>query len=125
MKTKHLRRLIILGTIVMTGLMIVQIYWFQRAFDMEARQLDHRVRIALMRVADSVSSGAEVKRLSSNFYFIAAEAQLDNHAIDNLLKSELTKRNLLLDYELGVYNAEDDTLVYGHYVEATKKTKFE
>src|SRR5688572_29694309 len=25
-----------------------------------------------------------------------------------------------MDYELGIYNADDDTLVYGHYVEATK-----
>lgn len=125
MKSKHLRRLIIFGSFVLTGLMIVQLYWFRKAFDAQEREVDHRVQVALIRVADSVSKGAEVKQLSSNFYFVTTETQLNSDAIDRLVKTEFLKRNLLLDYELGVYNAEDDTLLYGQYVEATRKTLFD
>lgn len=125
MKSKHLRRLIIFGSFVLTGLMIVQIYWFRKAFDAREHEVDHRVQVALMRVADSVSTGAQVRQLSSNFYFVTTETQLNSDAIDRLVKTEFEKRNLLLDYELGVYNAEDDTLLYGQYVEATRKTLFE
>lgn len=121
MKNKHLRVVILLGTVVLTGLFLVQVYWFRKAFGVAEKQFDHSVQVALMKVADSVSSGAEVKKLSSNFFFVATGSHLNNEALDTLLKVEFLKRNLALDYELGIYNAEDDTLVYGQYVEATKK----
>jgi two-component system phosphate regulon sensor histidine kinase PhoR len=121
MKNKHLRHLILFGTLALAGLFVVQIYWFRKAFDVEARQFDHSVQIVLMRVADSVSHHAEVKKLSSNFYFVVTETNLSDEVLDTLLKEELRRRNILLDYELGIYNAGDDTLVYGQYVEATKK----
>lgn len=121
MKNTHLRLLILFGTAVLTGLFIIQLYWFRSAFNAEAKQFDHTVQVALMRVADSVSAHSEVKKLSANFYFVATESNFDSKAVDSLLKWEFRKRNLLLEYELGVYDAEDDTLVYGQYVEATKK----
>lgn len=125
MKNTHLRLLILFGTTVLTGLFIIQLYWFRSAFDTEAKQFDHTVQVALMRVADSVSSHSEVKQLSANFYFVATESNFDSQAVDSLLKREFRKRNLLLEYEVGVYDAEDDTLVYGQYVEATKKHQFQ
>lgn len=121
MKNKHLRTVILVGTVALTGLFLVQLYWFRKAFDVQEQQFDHTVQVALMKVADSVSTNAEVKKLSSNFFFVATENALDHSAIDSLLNIELLKRDLLLDYELGIYYADDDTLVYGQYVEATKK----
>ncbi len=121
MKNKHLRRVILLGTVVLTGLLIVQIYWFRKAFNIAEKQFDHTVQVALIKVADSVSAVAEVKKLSSNFFFVSTASRLNDHVLDSLLKKEFLKRNMTIDYELGIYNADDDTLVYGHYVEATKK----
>ena len=76
-------------------------------------------------MADSVSAKAEVRKLSSNFFFVATESDFDNKAIDSLLQFEFLKRNLSLEYELGVYNADDDTLVYGQYIAATRKHLFD
>src|SRR5687767_2301771 len=125
MKHKHLRTVILLGTVVLTGLFLVQVYWFRKAFDVAEKQFDHTVQIALMRVGDSVSANAQVKKLSSNFFFVATESNLNSEALENLLKKEMFKRNIALDYELGIYDADDDTLVYGQYVEATKKQLIE
>lgn len=121
MKNKHLRVVILSGTLVLAGLFLVQLYWFRKAFDVAEKQFDHTVQIALMKVADSVSARAEVKKLSSNFFFVVAGSQLSNEALDTLLKVEFSRRSVGLDYELGIYDADDDTLVYGQYVEATKK----
>jgi two-component system phosphate regulon sensor histidine kinase PhoR len=121
MKNKHLRLIILLGTLVLTGVFLVQMYWFQKAFSVAEKQFDHTVQIAIMKVADSVSPKGEVRKLSSNFFFAVTESNLKNETLDTLLKNELLKRSLMLDYELGIYNADDDTLVYGQYVEATKK----
>jgi two-component system phosphate regulon sensor histidine kinase PhoR len=125
MKNKHLRRVIVLGTLVLVSVLVVQVYWFRKAFNIAERQFDHTVQVALMKVADSVSNEPEVKKLSSNFFFVATESQLNNKSLDSLLKKEFLLRNLDIDYELGVYNADDDTLVYGNYVEATKKQLLE
>jgi two-component system phosphate regulon sensor histidine kinase PhoR len=121
MKHKHLGRIILFGTVVLTCLLILQVYWFKKAFDVSEKQFDHTVQVALKKVADSVSRDCEIKKLSSNFFFVATESELDDQGLDNLLKKEFLLRSLNIDYELGVYNADDDTLVYGNYVEATKK----
>jgi len=122
MNNKHLRQIILFGTLVLTCLLILQVYWFKKAFDVEEKQFDHSVQIALRKVADSVSRDSEVKKLSSNFFFVATESELNDKDLDHLLKKEFLIRSLNVDYELGVYNADDDTLVYGNYVQATKKT---
>ncbi len=121
MKNKHLRWIILFGTLVLTCLLILQVYWFKKAFDVTEKQFDHSVRVALKKVADSVSRDSEVKKLSSNFFFVATESELNNQDLDSLLKKEFLMRSLDIDYELGVYNADDDTLVYGNYVNATTK----
>lgn len=121
MKHKHLGRIILFGTVVLACLLILQIYWFKKAFDVSEKQFDHSVQVALKKVADSVSSDSEIKKLSSNFFFVATESALDDQDLDNMLKKEFLLRSLNIDYELGVYNADDDTLVYGNYVEATKR----
>ena len=121
MKNKHLGRIILFGTVVMACLLILQVYWFKKAFDVTEKQFDHSVQVALKKVADSVSRDSDVKKLSSNFFFVATESELNAHDLDNLLKEEFLIRSLKIDYELGVYNADDDTLVYGNYVQATTK----
>lgn len=125
MKHKHLRITILFGTVILTGLFLVQLYWFRKAFDVAEKEFDHSIQVALMKVADSVSQKAEVRKLSSNFFFVATESPLNNQVVDTLLQLELLKRSLALEYELGIYNADDDTLVYGQYIESTKKHRLE
>ena len=120
MHNRHLRKIIALGTVVLVSLCALQAYWFQRAFDVANKQFDHSVQIALRRVADSVTTSAEVRKIASNFFLVETSRNLNGQDIDRLLKHELLIRSLNLDYELGVYNADDDTLVYGNYVRATQ-----
>jgi two-component system, OmpR family, phosphate regulon sensor histidine kinase PhoR len=120
MKNRHLRKIIIIGTVLLICLLIVQVYWFSRAFDVTERQFDHSVQIALKKVADSLARDASVKKLSSNFFFANTEAQLNEMELDSLIRKELSIRNLDLEYELGVYDASDDTLVYGILVPSTR-----
>lgn len=119
MKSKHLRMIIVLGTLLLICLFGVQLYWFNRAFDIAEKQFDHSVQIALKKVADSVARDTEITKLSSNFFLATTESVLNSHEIDSLVKREFILRSLNIDYELGIYNAEDDTLVYGNYVTAT------
>lgn len=121
MSNKHLGKIILFGTLVLGCLLILQVYYFRKAFDVAERQFDHSVQIALRKVADSISTDSEVKKLSSNFFYVTTERSLNDRKLDELIGKEFLLRSLNVDYELGVYNADDDTLVYGNYVKATRK----
>lgn len=119
MKNKYLGKVILFGVPVLACIFILQVYWFKKAFDVTEKQFDHSVQVALKKVADSVSRDAQIRKLSSNFFFVATESRLNDQNIDSLIKKEFLIRSLDVDYELGVYNADDDTLVYGNYVQST------
>ena len=121
MKNRHLRIVIVWGTLVLGCLITVQTYWFAKAFNVAEKQFDHNVQMALKKVADSVSDGSEIKKLSSNFFFVNTHSALNNAELSKLLRTEFNTRDLDVQYELGIYRADDDTLVYGNYIEATQK----
>jgi two-component system, OmpR family, phosphate regulon sensor histidine kinase PhoR len=122
MKNKHLRIIIVFGSFVIACLMVLQYYWFRKAFDVSEKQFDHSVQVALKKVADSVSRNAGVRKLSSNFFFVETNSGLNSETVDTLLSAEFLKRGLKVDYEVGVYRADDDTLVYGNYVPSTRES---
>ncbi len=102
-------------------LIIIQTYWFLKAFEANVNQFDHTVSVALFAVADTMSENVSVKKKSSNFFYVTTNSPMSNRKIDTLIRKEFYERNLLLDYEVGVYNAEDDSLVYGNYVKKAIK----
>ncbi len=125
MKSKHLRSIIIGGSFLLICLFSVQVYWFNRAFDVVEKQFDHTVQVALKKVADSVSEDTEIRKLSSNFFLAITETKLNNQEVDRLVEKEFQLRSLEVDYEIGIYNADDDTLVYGNYVAATRQQVYD
>lgn len=125
MGRKNLRRVILFGSIVMMGLLIVQGFWLKRAFDIEERQFNHQIQVAIKSIADSIvlekQAESQVKQLSSKFFFVELNQVINPELLDSLIKLELTMRQIRADYELGIYNAADDTLVYGEYIPATNQ----
>lgn len=125
MRRKNLRQFILFGSFVMLGLLIVQGYWLKRAFDIEERQFNHAVQMAMKHVADSIAAdhtetgNIHIRQLSGKFFFAELNASVDPEVLDILIQQELAIRRIRADYELGVYRANDDTLVYGQYIPAT------
>ncbi len=125
MKNRHLRIVVIFGSVVIAGLLAVQITWLKRAFDIHEREFNHTVQIAIQQVADTIlkqdrhNNLAQVKQLSSKFYFAELNSQIDPKKLDTLLRKQFALRQLDVNFEFGIYNAFDDTLVYGAYVPAT------
>ncbi|MCG8389116.1 MAG: winged helix-turn-helix domain-containing protein [Cytophagales bacterium] len=113
-----LKNLVIIGSIAAAFLMCIQGYWLTKAFDANAAEFDHTVSVALYNVADTMSEQASVEKRSSNYFFVTTNSPLSHQKVDTMIQKEFSARNILLDYEIGVYNAEDDSLVYGNYVKA-------
>lgn len=122
---EEMKKITIYGSLLIGCLVCIELYWFSKAFNTSDKQFDHTVSIALHTVADSMSESASVKKMSSNFYFVTTNCPVSERRIDSLIQREFKLRNLLLEYEIGVYNADDDTLVYGNYIKSTNNKNVE
>ncbi len=111
-----MKKLIIGASILLVFLVCLQSIWFSEAFDATAAQFDHSVSVALYTVADTMSEHASVEKKSANYFYVTANSPVSSQKVDTMIRKEFTARNIQLDYEIGVYNAEDDSLVYGNYV---------
>lgn len=119
MKRNSIRLLIVLATISIAGIFITQMYWVKKAFDLKDTQFNVNVSLGLKNVADSVSgvkqlrtdSLSPVNQLSSNYFVVNMKQQPDPVFLEKQLKREFTKRGLLLNFGLVIYN--EDRLVYG------------
>lgn len=97
-------------------LFFVHLFWFSKTIKTTDFQFDHTVSVALYEVADTMSKHAVVEKKSANYFFVTVNAEATNEEIDTLIRKEFTKREIHLDYEIGIYNAEDDSLIHGKYV---------
>lgn len=124
MKRGVIRAVIILATISILGLSITQLYWLKKAFDLNEDQFNRDVNTALYNVASqlfeinrsSPSNINPIEQLSTNYYIVTINNEIDAGMLEFLLKNELTKRDIQADFEYGIYDCNNDKMVYGNYV---------
>lgn len=109
----------VIGAILITLLVGTQVLWISKTYDSQVDQFEHSISVALYTVADTMTDQAIVEKRSPNYFYVKMGCPASSQLIDTLIRKEFSMRNLQLDYELGIYNAEDDTLVHGKYVAAS------
>jgi two-component system phosphate regulon sensor histidine kinase PhoR len=124
MKRKSILALVILTVISIIGIVTTQVYWFNKAFDTEEELFNRDVNTALFNVASkffeineaAVPSNNPIKQLSTNYYVVMINNEIDANLLEYLLKSEFEKRNITVDFEYGIYDCTSDKMVYGNYI---------
>lgn len=124
MKRNTIRALIILATISILGIAGVQVYWFNRAFDAEEERFNRDVSTALFNVANqfvqisesAIPANNPIKRLSTDYYVVMINNEIDANLLEYLLTTEFEKRSIKVDFEYGIYDCANDEMVYGNYV---------
>ena len=126
MKQSSIRLIIILGTIAIIGIIVIQIYWIKRAWDTNEKQLDESIYIALQNVSqamfkyNNIEPPAEnpINQLSSNYYAINTNSEIDAQVLEYYLITEFKRLNLNIDFEYAIYDCSNDKMVYGNYINA-------
>jgi two-component system, OmpR family, phosphate regulon sensor histidine kinase PhoR len=123
-KNSTIRKIVLLGAICIAGITITQIYWVKRAFDMKEAEFERTVTTALNNVAHQIfdinntpsPAVNPVKQISTNYFVVMVNSELEASLLETLLKMEFEKRNLIADFEYGVYDCSSQCMLYGDYV---------
>ncbi len=124
MKQRTIRWVIALGTISVVSIIVIQIFWVKRAYDIRENEFSDTVYKALVNVSNDfftineTSSPNEnpVKQFDSNYYLVMVNSPIDVNVLDYLLKKEFKERNIFTDFEYGIYDCATEKMVYGEYI---------
>lgn len=124
MKSYGIRLLIVFGIITLVGMILFQVFWVKKTYDIRESHFNQTINIALydvaMRIADYNNSALQgktpVHQLSSNYFIVEVNDMLDKDILELFLVSEFTKRNIIIDFEYAIYDCHANEMVFGHYV---------
>lgn len=131
MNSKTIRIIIFLALFTVIGVFSFQLFWVKKAFNIQERQFNDRVYIALTNVVhevqmmnqDSAAIYEPVKQITSNYYLAFTNDTLHPYVLENLLKAEFKSKNLDYDFEYVVYDCFTDSIVFGNYVDLESEAK--
>jgi two-component system phosphate regulon sensor histidine kinase PhoR len=100
------------------------LYWVRRAFDLKEAEFERTVNVALFNVANQIfninntpsPAANPVKQVSTNYFIVMVNGDVDASLLEFLLRSEFEKRNIRVDFEYGVYDCSSEKMKYGDYV---------
>ena len=124
MRQKQIRFVVLLGAFAIVGIISIQIYFLQNAWNIKEKQFVQSVLIGLRNVADQMSKYNQtalphanpVRQLSSNYFVVDINSVIDANILEFYLKAEFDKLNLRTDFEYAIYNCQTDKMEYGNYL---------
>lgn len=123
MRNNTIKFIIALATVSIVGIIVTQVYWVGKAFDIKEKQFNQTAHIALRSVADkiaklnqSVLNPNPVKQITSDYFVVNVNDAIDSKILEYYLKTEFDKYHLTMDFEYGIYDCSSDKMVYGNYV---------
>jgi two-component system, OmpR family, phosphate regulon sensor histidine kinase PhoR len=115
---------VLLAALCIVGITITQIYWVRRAFDLKEAEFERTVSTALYNVAQRIfemnhtpsPAVNPVKQVSTNYFVVMVNSEVDASLLESLLRIEFEKRNIIVDFEYGVFDCSSQRMLYGNYV---------
>lgn len=131
MKRRYIRLLILFATISICGIISFQLFWVNRAYNLQEKQFNNRVHVALTSVAskikeinnDSSELYEPVKQITSNYFIVTTNDTLHPYLLENLLSQEFNERNLQYNFEYVIYDCFTDSIVFGNFVDLGAEEK--
>ncbi|MFM7730636.1 MAG: sensor histidine kinase [Flavobacteriales bacterium] len=114
---------ILLAVVSLVIIIAGQVFWVRKAYHLQEKQFNERVFQALSNVVrtvqvlnkDSVAPDP-VSRVLDNYFVAYVNDTPQPYLLENLIKTEFEKSDLIEDFEYGIYDCFNDSIVYGSKV---------
>ncbi len=124
MNKRTITVLLIFAMFSIFGIISIQIYWVERAFDANRKQNEQKIQVALQNIAEKIAnyskttlpSQSPINQISSDYYTVSVNCEIDAAILEYFLKNEFSKRNIQTDFEYGIYDCDSQKMVYGNYI---------
>ncbi len=131
MNRKTIRTIILLATLSLIGIVATQIFWVRNAYNLQEKQFNDRVHIALTNVThelltinkDKSTLINPVKQIASNYYTVMINDTVNPYLLETLLKNEFLQKSLNVDFEYVIYDCFTDSIVFGNYISLEEEDK--
>ncbi|MDT8308156.1 MAG: HAMP domain-containing sensor histidine kinase [Bacteroidales bacterium] len=133
MKSSAIRLLILFGAATIIGIIVFQMYWVKKTYDIHENQFNQNVHVALYDVASKLAeynnsglySKSPVRQLSSNYFVVEVNDFINADVLDMVLIKKFNKHKINIDYEYAIYDCYEEKMVYGRYVSKDNKKRVE
>lgn len=123
-----IRIIIFLATASLIGIIATQFFWVKNAYNLEEKQFNERVTLALSNVTHELLSinkdEAEifnpVKQVSSNYFITTINDTVHPYLLETLLKKEFVGRGINVNFEYVIYDCFTDSIVFGDFISLDK-----
>ena len=110
------------------GIIVIQWYWVQKAFDQKEKQFNQTIHIALQRVAERMAEFNKntlpnenpVNQISSDYFVVNLNDVIDANVLEHYMRTEFDYRNINIDFEYAIYDCTSDKMMYGDYINITE-----
>jgi len=126
-----IRRLVILGGLVIIGILSTQSYWLLKTWDVKDQEFDLTVRKVLLKVSQRIANFNEfelpkksfIERTSSNYYVVNINSGIDANILEDYLYQEMGNFSLRTVFEYSVFDCMSKEMVYGGYCDLSDENK--
>jgi len=124
MRVKQIRITIVLGVISLIGIITIQIYWLFSTWNMQQKELDQNIWLALKQVAQQINTLHNcqsndlnpVIQNSESCYIVDVSCNFNITNLEYLVITNFNKHHIKIEHELAVYNCDANQLEYqGQY----------
>jgi len=120
MKKSPLRLVLILGMISITGALVTQIFWLEKAMQVKGSDFDQAVMLSLRRVVEhldysstnSIITLTAVNKISPRKFKLNINDKIDCNVLEFYLRTELAYPSLDIDFQYMIYDANNDSLKF-------------
>jgi two-component system phosphate regulon sensor histidine kinase PhoR len=126
-----IRWLIVFSALLITAVVVTQIYWVRQALDINHRQFNQNAHVALQDVAEELAkvNGVmqmtnPVEQLSQNYFLVNTNATTQPDLLEHFIKDSFQKHGLITDFEVGIYDCTTDKMRYGMMMSTKNNDKF-
>ncbi|MFK8104912.1 MAG: sensor histidine kinase [Saprospiraceae bacterium] len=131
MNNNTIKKVVFLGALTIIAIIGIQSYWVMRTWDIKDQEFHQSVQIALRKVAKGLVELNEgvlpannlIRQLSSNYYVVNIEDNINAAVLEHYLQKELEAVNLNIDFEYAIHDCTSKEMVYGNYCSYSELTE--
>jgi len=125
LNNRNIRRVIILGTLAIIGILAVQSYWVVNTWRLRSSEFDQKIQVALRQTAQGLAnlnrtvlpSEDLIRQVSTDYYLVNINNVFEATDLEFFLKRELEELSIQDDFDYYIYDCGTDNMVYCNTVD--------